>query len=1017
MRVALVSANAQARDAIGNHLVDKVRFFVDRHADVHVYLSSLVGLHPSLATSPSSSRPLAVAVETWSQDAWADLISRDLVLFEFSQDYDLLHLLPAIAMASPRPRVIVDFHGISPPLGWNGPTRDALDRGLSQRGLLWCADHVLVHSQWMKRDVIEATGLPSSRIHVVPVPSGNIAELSVAAAKGCVNANQAVSAPYALFVGRIAVNKNLPCVIEALSRLPARWSRLRLLVVGDTGDQYATEAARCRSLAHQLGVSERVEFLGQVDEAGLAEIYRRAEVLVVPSRHEGFCVPLVEAMASGVPVLAARGSAMTETLGDAGFSFDPDNSGELVRGLERVLDSNPSVCQNPGTDTNPPSSKKQLGSGKIAFVAFRFGSGIVGGAEASLAKMAQSLRGAGFQVEVFTTCTRTESNWRNDLPEGTIEENGIPIHRFAVDSHDPHRFHEIVREMLQRNGKVSRELEEDFLRHGIHSAKLLEALARRQHEFDAIVAGPYLFALTADVATRFRDKTIVVPCFHQEPFANLAIWRTMYERVGGWWFHSPEEKDFAQGRLGLNHPNSPEIGTWISMLEAEHAIPRARRFQKPFVVYAGRYSAEKNVPLLLDWLDRYQTETPGQLDVVFLGRGALHLPRRPWLYDMGQVDEDLKRTLLEEAKALVQLSTYESLSLVALEAWAARTPVIVHRECAVLAGQIDRSGGGLAVGSFQEFAAALDACTRDTFSERGHFGYAYVRERYGSEADFRRRMVESLHAVRRPIREVMIEAGRRRAKKLDLSSWIAEFERQVLGWTQVPVEPRNVVAELEPCVRNLPKGPGSRWLPLRVHNRGTMPILAEGPNRCVLRASVSDDTAKVAITNLISMVLPNQSALILVEIPGASAEAVRIELRWESANTYQEITSVNLQTSGEANGMLPLQELITNAQNAAREAQRRYHLPTDYLDVTEGWWAGWKRWIKKKLLNNFKNAYVDVLSRQQSRVNQELATAVLQMSEVCLGLDQIVRALQAKMDANQEPVGQEGPPSQAEVSS
>lgn len=90
-------------------------------------------------------------------------------------------------------------------------------------------------------------------------------------------------------------------------------------------------------------------------------------------------------------------------------------------------------------------------------------------------------------------------------------------------------------------------------------------------------------------------------------------------------------------------------------------------------------------------------------------------------------------------------------------------------------------------------------------------------------------------------------------------------------------------------------------------------------------------------------------------------------------------------------------------KNAAREAQRRQKLPEDYLDVTEGWWAGWKRWIKKKLLNNFKQAYVDILSRQQSRVNQELAGAVLQLSEVCLSLDQLVRKLHDRLEERGNP--------------
>ena len=85
-------------------------------------------------------------------------------------------------------------------------------------------------------------------------------------------------------------------------------------------------------------------------------------------------------------------------------------------------------------------------------------------------------------------------------------------------------------------------------------------------------------------------------------------------------------------------------------------------------------------------------------------------------------------------------------------------------------------------------------------------------------------------------------------------------------------------------------------------------------------------------------------------------------------------------------------------QSALAEAHRLQRLPEDYLDVTEGRFARWKRWLKQKLLGNFKKAYVDVLSRQQSQVNRHLVTSVQQLAEYCATLEHAVHGLQQRLD-------------------
>jgi hypothetical protein len=79
--------------------------------------------------------------------------------------------------------------------------------------------------------------------------------------------------------------------------------------------------------------------------------------------------------------------------------------------------------------------------------------------------------------------------------------------------------------------------------------------------------------------------------------------------------------------------------------------------------------------------------------------------------------------------------------------------------------------------------------------------------------------------------------------------------------------------------------------------------------------------------------------------------------------------------------------LLAEVQAALVDAHRRRQLPDSYLDVTQGWFASWKAWLKRKLLGNFKHAYVDVLSRQQSAFNQQILTALQELTECCALLD------------------------------
>jgi glycosyltransferase involved in cell wall biosynthesis len=140
------------------------------------------------------------------------------------------------------------------------------------------------------------------------------------------------ASPYLLTVGTLEPRKNLPLLLEAYRLLKARAPDLpqALLVVG-TGQEIFRHPG--------VKAGAGVYFPGYLTDGQLDECYRGADLFVYPSLYEGFGLPPLEAMARGVPTLAARAGALPEVTGGGAELFDPRSAGELAALLERYLRS------------------------------------------------------------------------------------------------------------------------------------------------------------------------------------------------------------------------------------------------------------------------------------------------------------------------------------------------------------------------------------------------------------------------------------------------------------------------------------------------------------------------------------------------------------------------------------------------------------------------------------------------------------------------------------------------------
>jgi glycosyltransferase involved in cell wall biosynthesis len=179
------------------------------------------------------------------------------------------------------------------------------------------ADAVLTISEFCKARIVHHLGIDPVRVHV--------AHLGVRTEEFAPQSGP--RQPLLLYPAKGWPHKNHRTLLVAFRMLRARHPMLELVLTGATRDELPPD------------LPSGVQVRGLVRRAELVELYRQAAVMVFPSRYEGFGLPVVEAMASGCPVAAARSGSLPEVVGDAGVLFDADDPADVVRAVDEALDT------------------------------------------------------------------------------------------------------------------------------------------------------------------------------------------------------------------------------------------------------------------------------------------------------------------------------------------------------------------------------------------------------------------------------------------------------------------------------------------------------------------------------------------------------------------------------------------------------------------------------------------------------------------------------------------------------
>lgn len=196
------------------------------------------------------------------------------------------------------------------------------------------ATAVVTVSQCSKRDLSHYLHIPDEHIHVIA--EGVDTRFSPVAddrRREAVLARYGIKPPYLLYVGGISARKNIVRLIEAAVLVRRRHPEIRLVLAGSK--QWRT-ASIDRALA-RADLDDTVYCTGYVDDDDLPSLYSGAEVFVFPSLYEGFGLPVLEAMARGVPVATSARGSLAEVAGDAAYVFDPTDVGAIRSAIERLL--------------------------------------------------------------------------------------------------------------------------------------------------------------------------------------------------------------------------------------------------------------------------------------------------------------------------------------------------------------------------------------------------------------------------------------------------------------------------------------------------------------------------------------------------------------------------------------------------------------------------------------------------------------------------------------------------------
>lgn len=394
---------------------------------------------------------------------------------------------------------------------------------------------------------------------------------------------------------------------------------------------------------------------------------------------------------------------------------------------------------------------------RIAFIVQRYGTEILGGSEYHCRLIAERLA-ERHHVDVLTSCALDYITWQNEYTEGADRVRGVTVRRFpTTQTRDLESFNRFSERIF--TSQHSRQDEMEWLRRqGPWMPALTEYLERNHQQYDILIFFTYLYAPTVTGIRVAPHKSLLVPTAHDEPAIRLGIYRDVFAAAAGIVWNTEVERRFVSSAFQLRALVEDVVGCGVDLPEGEaisdldereqvappsretlaphlegaaNTFRRRHRIHGPFALYGGRIDRGKGCEELLEYFQTYVAEG-GDATLALMGTKLMPLPDDPRVRFAGLLPDSDRLHALEAASVVIVPSPYESLSLLALEAFAVGTPVLANARSEVLVEHCRQSHAGLYYADRWEFTEALkllmgDNALRDAM---GRNGKEYVNRNY-----------------------------------------------------------------------------------------------------------------------------------------------------------------------------------------------------------------------------------------------------------------------------------------------
>ena len=312
-RIGICNTNLESGDAVSNDMLGMYERLREKGYQVRLF-----------ALGTTLSEPVVYPIETLSDFVYN---TEDLCLYHYATGWEQgLNILSRLKC-----RKIIKYHNVTPCEFFEGVNEDYAQACTIGRELLtklpeMDVDLYLACSEYSKQELIRA-GAKASICEIVP-PFHHVERLKGLEADLAVLDRFSDESVNLLMVGRIAPNKGYDRLIDAFDCYTREYNpKSRLLIVGGQDPKLQSYGDFLKNRIAGSGLEQKVFLTGKVSDAALKAYYLIADIFLITSLHEGFCVPMVEAMSMKIPIVAVSGSAVTGTLGNSGIlweEFDPE---------------------------------------------------------------------------------------------------------------------------------------------------------------------------------------------------------------------------------------------------------------------------------------------------------------------------------------------------------------------------------------------------------------------------------------------------------------------------------------------------------------------------------------------------------------------------------------------------------------------------------------------------------------------------------------------------------------------